>query len=179
MKYTITLLLLFSFFKTFSQDDDKTQGLFYKISLAGTLTSNENYTLGNDDGETLIILNALFVNNTFGLQIDDRFSVGLNLEYQGHLKQSLNFLPAYVSLRYVLFEYEDNFFIRGGYGRLLKLNANFESGSFYKAGLGFQLFDENYRNSFLIGLDFTRKQYGFIRQSKLSSVSVFLEFEVF
>jgi len=140
---------------------------------------NQNFELGNSDSESFIILNALFFNNTFGLQIDDRFSVGLNLEYEGHLKQSLNFLPAYVSLRYVLFEYEDNFFIRGGYGQLLKLNNNFEKGGFYKAGLGFQIFDKNYRNSFLIGLDFTRKQYGFIRQSKLSSVSVFLEFEVF
>lgn len=179
MTYRITLLFLLLFLKTFSQDGDKTQGLFYKISLAGTLTTNENYTIGNDEGETFIILNALFVNNTFGLQIDNRFSAGLNLEYEGHVKQSLNFLPAYVSLRYVIFQYEDNFFIRGGYGRLLKLNDNFEKGSFYKAGMGFQIFDENYRNSFLIGLDFTRKQYGFIRQSKLSSVSVFLEFEVF
>ena len=179
MKYSITLLFLLFFLKTFSQDDDKTQGLFYKISLAGTLTTNENYTIGNDEGETLIILNALFINNTVGLQVDNRFSVGLNLEYEGHLKQSLNFLPAYTSLRYVLFQYEDNFFIRGGYGRLLKLNDNFEKGSFYKMGMGFQIFDENYRNSFLIGLDFTRKQYGYIRQSKLSSVSVFLEFEVF
>ena len=179
MKYSITLLFLLFFLKTFSQDDNKTQGLFYKISLAGTLTTNENYTLGNDEGETLIILNALFMNNTFGLQVDNRFSAGLNLEYEGHLKQSLNFLPAYVSLRYVLFQYEDNFFIRGGYGRLLKLNDNFEKGSFYKVGFGFQIFDENYRNSFLIGLDFTRKQYGYIRQSKLSSISVFLEFEVF
>jgi len=179
MKYSITLLFLLFFLKTFSQDDNKTQGLFYKISLAGTLTTNENYTIGNDEGETLIILNALFMNNTFGLQVDNRFSVGLNLEYEGHLKQSLNFLPAYTSLRYVLFQYEDNFFIRGGYGRLLKLNDNFEKGSFYKVGFGFQIFDENYRNSFLIGLDFTRKQYGYIRQSKLSSVSVFLEFEVF
>jgi len=177
-KITLFLLLFASCF-VFSQDNDKTQGLFYKISLAGTLMHNQNFELGNSDSESFIILNALFFNNTFGLQIDDRFSVGLNLEYEGHLKQSLNFLPAYVSLRYVLFEYEDNFFIRGGYGQLLKLNNNFEKGGFYKAGLGFQIFDKNYRNSFLIGLDFTRKQYGFIRQSKLSSVSVFLEFEVF
>jgi len=179
MTYRITLLFLLLFLKTFSQGDDKTQGLFYKIALAGTLTTNENYTLGNDEGETLIILNALFINNTFGLQIDNRFSAGFNLEYEGHLKQSLNFLPTYVSLRYVLFQYEDNFFIRGGYGRLLKLNNNFEKGSFYKVGMGFQIFDENYRNFFLLGLDFTRKQFGFLRQNKLSSVSVFLEFEVF
>lgn len=179
MKKITLFLLLFASCFVFSQDNDKTQGLFYKISLAGTLMHNQNFELGNSDSESFIILNALFFNNTFGLQIDDRFSVGLNLEYEGHLKQSLNFLPAYVSLRYVLFEYEDNFFIRGGYGQLLKLNNNFEKGGFYKAGLGFQIFDKNYRNSFLIGLDFTRKQYGFIRQSKLSSVSVFLEFEVF
>ncbi|MCF6213357.1 MAG: hypothetical protein L3J45_04950 [Flavobacteriaceae bacterium] len=179
MKYRITLLFLLLFLKTFSQDDDKTKGLFYKISIAGTLTTNENFELGNPDSEGLIILNAFFFNNTFGLQIDGRFSAGLNLEYEGHLKQNLNFLPAYVSLRYVLFEYEDNFFIRGGYGRLLKLNDNFERGGFYKAGLGFQIYDADYRNSFLIGLDFTRKQFGFLRQDKISSVSIFLEFEVF
>ncbi len=179
MKYSLTLLFLLLFLKTFSQEDDKTQGLFYKISLAGTLMHNKNFELGNSDEESFIILNALFFNNTFGLQIDNRFSAGLNLEYEGHLKQNLNFLPAYVSLRYVLFEYEDNFFIRGGYGQLLKLNSNFEKGSFYKAGMGFQIFDENYRNSVLLGLDFTRKQFGFLRQDKISSVSIFLEFEVF
>lgn len=179
MKKFTLFLLLFASCLTFSQDDAKTQGLFYKISLAGTLTTNEDFELGSNDGEGLIILNALFFNNTFGLRIDNRFSAGLNLEYEGHLKQNLNFLPAYVSLRYVLFEYEDNFFIRGGYGQLLKLNDNFEKGGFYKAGMGFQIFDDDYRNSFLFGLDFTRKQYGFIRQDKISSVSVFLEFEVF
>jgi hypothetical protein len=179
MIYRITLLLLLISFNSFSQDDDKTQGLFYKISLAGTLTTNQNFELGDPDSEGLIILNAFFFNNTFGLQIDDRFSAGLNLEYEGHLKQNLNFLPAYVSLRYVLFQYEDNFFIRGGYGRLLKLNDHFEKGGFYKVGMGFQIFDENYRNSYLIGLDFTRKQFGFLRRDKLSSVSIFLEFEVF
>jgi len=178
MTYRITLLFLLLFLKIFSQDDDKTQGLFYKISLAGTLTHNQNFELGNSDEESFIILNALFFNNTFGLQIDNRFSAGLNLEYEGHLKQNLNFLPAYVSLRYVLFEYEDNFFIRGGYGRLLKLNDNFEKGGFYKAGIGFQIFNDDYRNSFLIGFDFTRKQFGFLRRDKLSSVSIFLEFEV-
>jgi hypothetical protein len=70
-------------------------------------------------------------------------------------------------------------FIRGGYGTLLGLGKSFEKGNMYKFGVGLQTFDSNFRNSFLIGLDFTRKRFGYKTLEGLSSVSIFLEFMFF
>ena len=45
--YSLFYLLFFSFFLGHSQiREEKTSGLFYKISLATTLTINEDYTIG-------------------------------------------------------------------------------------------------------------------------------------
>ncbi len=175
MKYLITVLLFFISFSVSSQENDADEkGFFYKISLAGTLTINENFTIGNEDDETFINLSAYFINNTFGIQWNEKSSVGLNVEYDWHSKQGLNFLPVYISYRYNLLVFEDNFFLRGGYGKLLKISNAFENGSLYKVGFGFQLFDEDYQHSVFLGLDFSRKRYGHRQLEKISSISIFL-----
>ena len=183
MKATFLTSILFSCFifnLTFGQEtEEKTQGIFYKFSIASTLTTNENYTIGNDEDETFININAIFVNAAAGYQFDERSSMGLALEYDRHFRDNLNFLPLFLEFKYNLFTFEDNFFVRGGYGKLLNVNDNFETGTLYKLGLGFQLFDENLKNSFLIGLDFTRKRFGERQLDKLSSVSIFIEFMLF
>jgi len=173
MKYLFTFFLLLTVLKISSQEEN---GFYYKISLASTLTINEDFTLGNDEGKTLINPSALFVNNTLGFKLDEKSNVGLNIEYDWYSKQGLHFLPIYFSFRYNFFEYEDNVFIRSGYGRLLSINKYFENGTMYKAGIGFEIFDDDYENSTLIGLDFTRKRFGYRRLEKISSVSIFLEY---
>ena len=59
------------------------------------------------------------------------------------------------------------------------MGENFEKGTLYRVGTGIQLFDDDFNNSFLIGLDFSRKRFGFRQTEKLSSVSIFLEYIVF
>ncbi len=180
MKQVITLIILFFCNHSFSQEDtEKTKGLFYKISISTTLKTNENFTLGNDDGETFINPSAYFINNTLGYQFDERSSIGLNIEYNRHTIQGLNFMPIYLSFRYNLFDFDDKLFIRGGYGRLLNISNAFEKGTIYKFGIGYQIFDEDFKNSWLIGFDFNRKRFGFRQTEKLSSVSIFLEFQLF
>jgi len=51
MKQIASLILSLFSIIAFSQNDEeiKTSGLFYKISLAATLTINEEYTLTKDD----------------------------------------------------------------------------------------------------------------------------------
>lgn len=165
---------------TFSQEKpDKNNGLFYKISLAPTLTSNEEFDLSDEENKNLFKFGALFLNNTLGYQFDQRTSIGLNFEYAGHLKQDLHFFPAYLSFRYNVFVDDDNLFIRTGYGKLLNMGRRFETGNMYKIGIGLQTFDDDYRNSFLLGLDFTRKRFGYKTLEGLSSVSFFIEFQVF
>ena len=85
----------------------------------------------------------------------------------------------YLNFQYNVFDFDDKVFIRGGYGRLIDLGKAFETGTLYKVGLGAQIYDENYKNSWLIGLDFSRKRFGYRQTEKLSSVSIFLEFMLF
>lgn len=179
MKYFFsTFLFLISFF-IFSQDDIKTNGLFYKISLGFTLTINEDYQAFDEYDDSLIIPSAYFINNTIGYQFDERTSLGLNAEYDWYSKQNFHFFPFHLSLRYNVLTNDDNTFVRVGYGRLIKMGNAFEKGTMYKIGIGVQLFDENYKNSTLIGVDFNRKRFGFRQTEKLSSVSIFIEFMVF
>ena len=174
------LFLLCNSINGFSQtDQEKTSGIYYKFSLATTLTINEYYNLFEDNGETLLNPSALFVNNTIGYQFDQRSIIGLNFEYDWHSQQGLHFFPTYLSFQYNIIAKDDNMFIRGGYGTLLGLGSSFEKGNMYKFGLGAQIFDNNFRNSFLIGLDFTRKRFGYKTLEGLSSVSIFVEFMLF
>ena len=173
-------LFLFSFNFSFSQSTpEKTSGIFYKFSLATTLTINGDYSIGNDEEETLFEPSALFVNNTVGYQFDKRTSVGLNFEYNWHSKQGLHFFPTYLSLQHNVIAKDSNLFIRGGYGTLLGMGKSFEKGNMYKLGIGIQGGVGNKNNSMLLGLDFTRKRFGYRTLEGLSSVSIFLEFMLF
>ena len=179
MKQLLPLLFVSISFFGFSQDDIKTNGIFYKISLATTLTINEDYTLAEDDTGPFFKPNAFFLNNTIGYQFDNRSTIGLNAEYNWHSESGLQFFPMYLNFQYNVFDFDDKVFIRGGYGRLIDLGKVFETGTLYKVGLGAQIYDENYKNSWLIGLDFSRKRFGYRQTEKLSSVSIFLEFMLF
>ncbi|MCB0448965.1 MAG: hypothetical protein KDC97_02495 [Confluentibacter sp.] len=176
--FFFSILFLVSLYSYSQKEQEKTRGLFYKISLASTLTINEDYqAFDDDDSSTLIEPSALFVNNTFGYMFDKRTMVGLNFEYDWHSKQGLHFFPAYLSLHHNIIVDDTSFFVRGGYGTLLGLGKSIEKGNMYKIGLGIQGTDIN--NAFLIGLDFSRKRFGYKTLEGLSSVSIFLEFMFF
>lgn len=175
----LSCVLCCSLIDLFAQVDIKTNGLFYKISVSATLTNNEDYTIGNNEGHTFININGLFINNSLGYQFDGRSSIDLNIEYDHYLRQELHFLPVHLGFNYNILDFDDVLFIRGGYGKFIKAGNNFEEGTMYKLGIGLRTFDKNFRNSWLIGFDFNRKRFGHKQQEKLSSVSLFLEFMVF
>ncbi|WP_412986886.1 hypothetical protein [Pontimicrobium sp. IMCC45349] len=175
----LTFLFLVPLLALAQEKIDKTNGIFYKISLSTTLGINEDYTIADDDSGTLIEPSAYFINNTLGFKFDERSSIGLNFEYNWHSESGLHFFPAYLNFKYNLIDDDDSLFIRAGYGRFLNLGKTFEKGTFYKIGSGVEIFDGDSDNSILLGLDFTRKRFGFRQQDKLSSVSIFLEFCVF
>lgn len=177
---SIILITLLTFnFTTAQEDTEKTNGFFYKISLASTLGVNEDFSLVEEENSNLIRPSSLFINNTFGYQFDERSSIGLNIEYDWYWERGFHFLPVHLSFRYNILDFDDKLFLRGGYGRLVGISDDFEKGNQYKLGLGFQIFDEDFKNSCLIGLDFNRKRFGFRQTEKLSSVSIFLEFQFF
>ena len=178
-KFLLYLFLLTCHFAFSQEQSDKINGIFYKISLATTLTINEDYVaFDDDDSSTLLEPSALFVNNTIGYQFDNRTSIGLNFEYNWHSKQGLHFFPTYLSLQHNIIAKDTNLFLRGGYGTLLGMGKSFEKGNMYKLGIGIQdVFLNN--NSLLFGLDFTRKRFGYRALEGLSSVSIFLEFMLF
>ncbi len=178
-QFILTICLGLSFFG-FSQDDIKTNGIYYKISLAGTLTTNDEYTLDpDDDTGTFIEANGIFVKNSLGYQFDQRSSIDLNVEYDYFIRQELNFLPVHLGFNYNIFDFDDVVFVRGGYGKLIKVGKHFEKGTMYKVGIGYKTFDENFKNSWSIGFDFNRKRFGYKQEEKLSSFSIFLEFMLF
>ena len=165
---------------SFSQiPKERTQGVFYKISVASTLTINKEYSIDQDDDSgPLINPSALFINNTIGYQFDQRTMLGLNFEYNYHSQQGLHFFPAYLNLHHNFILDDSNLFVRGGYGTLLGMGKSFEKGNMYKLGLGVQEVFQN-NNAILFGLDFTRKRFGYRTLEGLSSVSIFLEFMFF
>ena len=180
MKQLYTALLLLLCFLSFAQENEKTHGIYYKISLAGTLTINEDYQINSDDdGGSFIVPRALFINNTLGYQFDRRSNLGINFELDLYPDRPFNFFPIFFDFTYNILDFDDLVFIRGGYGKLVDLGKGFESGTTYKVGLGYRAFDENFRNSWLIGVDFNRKRFGFRQTEKLTSVSVFVEFMLF
>ena len=179
IKQRLFFLLYIIPISLFAQDDIKTSGFFYKVSLASTLTINEDYTLFNEDDEAFINPSAYFLNNTLGYQFDERASIGLNVEYDWHSQQDLHFFPLHLSFRYNIFVHDDNLFLRAGYGRLLNMGKAFEKGTMYKVGIGYQIFDSDIDDSFLFGFDFSRKRFGFRQTEKLSSVSLFVEYVLF
>ncbi len=163
-----------------AQKPEKTNGIFYKISLATTLSINEDYVaFDDDDSSTLLEPSALFVNNTIGYQFDNRTLIGLNLEYDWHSKQGLHFFPAYLGLQHKLFGNSANGFVRVGYGTLLNMGKSFEKGNMYKLGIGYHSKPDINNNSVLVGLDFSRKRFGNHNLEGISSVSIFLEFMIF
>jgi len=179
MKQAIVIFILLINLPSFSQDNTKTKGLFYKISLATTLGINEDFSLSEEDNKNLIRPSAIFLNNTIGYQFDERSSLGLNTEYNWHSESGLQFFPVHLSFTYNIFDFDDVVFVRGGYGKLLNLGTRFEKGTLYKVGIGYRAYDDNFKNAVLFGLDFSRKRFGFRQTEKLSSVSIFLEFMVF
>ena len=179
MKSFLTCLVLLFFVTLSAQSEDKINGLFYKIAVSATLTTNEDYTIANDYGDTFINLNGIFINNTIGYQFDSRSSIGLNLEYDHYLDQNLNFFPAYLDFTYNILDFDDQVFSRGGYGKLLDLGKSFENGTLYKAGVGYRIYDDDFKSSCLIGFDFSRKRFGYRQNDKLSSFAIFLEFMFF
>lgn len=180
MKPLILLLCLGFSLLGFSREDIKTNGIYYKISLAGTLTTNKDYTLDpDDDTGTFIQVNGFFINNSIEYLFDQRTSIDLNIEYDRYTRQALNFLPIHLGFNYNILDFDDVVFVRGGYGKLVKAGNSFEKGTMYKFGIGYKTFNGNFRNSWLIGFDFNRKRFGYKQEDKLSSVSIFIEFMLF
>ena len=179
MKKILCLISILIPYLAFTQDSIKSNGLFYKASLGITFTVNENYTITEEDDESFLNPSAFLVNNTIGYQFDNRSLIGLNLEYNYHSRQDLHFMPLHLSFQYNLFDFDDELFIRGGYGTLLGIGKSFEKGTLYKLGTGVRIYDDNFKNSWLIGFDFSRKRFGYKQTEKLSSVSLFVEYMVF
>ena len=113
-----------------------------------------------DNSEVISIASKLLIAAAF-FQISDSIQVVILGALRG--LQDVNFSDK-----------ENSFFIRGGFGKLMGMGSDFESGNYSKIGLGFQ-----YDNIGLIGLDFNHKAIGFRDLEGLGSISIFIEYILF
>jgi hypothetical protein len=184
MKIFLILSLLLLTSAIFSQEEPSNKGgTYYKFSFATTLTLNENFEKKQEGeeykdrvfaGKTFLRLSAYFFETSIGYQFGQRAALGVNLGYHYHSEQGLHFIPAYLNARINFSDKEDSFFLRGGFGKLIGIGSNFESGTYSKVGLGIQT-----QKIGLIGLEFNYKEIGFRDLEGLESISLFLEYILF
>ena len=179
MKHNYLLLFLLSLisFSSFSQiSEKKSNGIFYKISIATALFTSLDYIDDTEDDGKYNRFTGFFLNNTLGYQFDERSCMGLNLEYNLYTRQKLNVLPAYLSFQYIV---KDNLFFRAGYGGLIGLSESFEKGEFIKFGLGVRG-EFGRKNTGMIGIDFsTRHVTNNTKYNSITSASIFFEYIFF
>lgn len=176
-------LLILQFCSQINAQDSKNYNrFFYKIGVATTLKVNEDFGSKEDydDDEPFLVPGAFFISNSLGFRFDRKLALEANLEFDWHSESGLLFAPAYLSIRHKM-KADDALFLRVSYGSLLKIGKSFEKGSIFKAGIG-QWVENNSPNTdraILLGLEFTRKTFGWRENDSLLCFSIFVEFSFF
>ena len=177
-----TLLFSLSIF-AFSQEKPikKPQKRFYTASVSATFTLNPNYVPFNkDDGENLFDFSAIFIRNGLGYRFNKKLTGSINFGIDFHTRLGLQSLPAYLNLQYNIFENDDNdlFFVDSSFGKLWQPSLNFDKGSYYSFGFGWQIGGEKNINS-LLKIDFHRKNILGLNKGHLDSLSLGLGITLF
>ncbi len=175
--YLLTFLTVTSNYCIYSQKNtnDHTNNLFYKVGIAATISSGENYHSEFDIPDERSGAPAFFIHNAIGVQFNRLTLIGLNLEYNKYPKQG-GFLPLYISLQRNIIRNTNDIYLRGGYGTLLDVGRDFRNGRLFKAGVGCQIYYNKGKNSFLAGIDYTKKTLSEDIMKSLSGVAIYFEF---
>ena len=175
------ILLLIFFFYSISTllSQDKIGGPFFTGDVNLTLGINENYTVFNDDDETLIVPSALFFRFGFGYEFKRRVAIALNSGFDYHWNYAVSVLPTYASLKYNISQKDnDVFFTEARYGKMWTPSSHYQDGNYYGLGIGLQMAGEKRWNT-ILRLDFHRKAIMGFKNNRLDSVSLGIGFSFF
>lgn len=177
MKKLLLALFLFTSFLAVSQEGIRKP--FFTGSLSTTFAINPNYTINNDDEETLLEPASILLRVGFGYQLDRHWLVSFNTGYDHHLRFGINAIPTFGKLTYNIIEdADDTFFVSTSYGKMWRPAASFENGDYYGLGIGWQIAGEGRWNA-IVKIDFHRKKIANFKKGNLDSVSIGIGFSLF
>lgn len=136
---------------------------------------NPNFGQENEySGETdwsIVALKSVFIRNGVDINFTNRLTVGLNIGLDLH--PNIKAIPYYIDTKFAISKVDDDkFYVSAGLGKLLPLTNSFEKGTYYNAGLGYQISTEkNY--SFILSLRYHSKKIArYKNNGQLKSVSL-------
>jgi hypothetical protein len=177
MRKLLLALFLFTSFLAVSQDGIRKP--FFTGSLSTTFALNPNYTISNDEGETMLEPASILLRVGFGYQLDRHWLVSFNTGYDHHLRFGINAIPTFGKLTYNIVEdADDTFFVSTSYGKMWRPAASFENGDYYGLGVGWQIAGGGRWNT-VVKLDFHRKKIANFKKGNLDSVSLGIGFSLF
>lgn len=173
------LLLIFFFTALGASSQEKLGKPFFTGSFNFTLGVNENYTINNDEGESLIEPAAIFLRSGFGYEFKSSVAISFNAGFDYHWNYAVSAFPTYGTLKYNIRKNQyDTFFIEASYGKMWRPSSKYSDGNYYGFGIGAQVAGLK-RWSTIVRLDLHRKGvYGF-ENNRLDSVSLGLGFSFF
>lgn len=173
------MFFIFFFYSLLSLSQEKLGRPFFTSSFNFTLGINENYTINNDEGQTLIEPAAFLIRTGFGYEFKRRVAISFNAGFDYHWNYAVSAFPVYGTLKYNISEFEgDTFFVETSYGKMWRPSKNYPDGNYFGLGVGVQVAGEKRWNT-IIRIDFHRKGiYGF-KNNRLDSVSFGIGFSFF
>lgn len=152
---------------------------FFTGSFSTTLALNPNYTINNDEGETMFEPASLLLRIGFGYQLNKRWAVSFNTGYDHHLRFGINAIPTFGKIQYNITEDSgDAFFVSTSYGKMWRPSSAFENGNYYGLGIGWQIAGLKRWNT-LVKIDFHRKKIANFKKGNLDSISLGIGFSLF
>ena len=177
MKKALLALFLFTSLLAVSQEGIRKP--FFTGSLSTTFAINPNYTINNDDEETLLEPASVLLRIGFGYQLDRHWLISFNTGYDHHLRFGINAIPTFGKLTYNIIEdADDTFFVSTSYGKMWRPSSSFENGNYYGLGLGWQIAGSGRWNT-IVKIDFHRKKIANFKKGNLDSVSIGIGFSLF
>ena len=173
-KIFVGVLLLFML-NVFSQEE-KEQKLFYSLTIHATLARNTNYGeydyyTGEED-RTIFAIGAFFVRNGIEFKMNKLVTTGLKVGLDYHGESQILAIPFYVDTKITISEVDDDkFYVSSGFGKLLKIAKPFESGNYFKVGIGYHIAGTT-KNLFVLNLDYHQKFFSNFEKGKLNSLSI-------
>lgn len=178
MKYILPVIIFLLTFQIIHSQEQKKGFTFFTGSFNLSLAINEDYTLEDDD-QPLLLPTAIMMRTGFGYQFNRKLGASFNVGYDYHYRYVITAIPTYVSLRYNIWENDDDaFFAEYGQGKMWRPSPKYPDGNYYTFGLGWQM-NTGSKWKPVFHFMYHRKKIPGFENGNLDSISVGLGFIFF